>query len=55
MNNLFRCHFIEKLETLELQKSPLTFLTVQEVRTVKTPYIGVDISISKNGERGTGI
>lgn len=55
MNNLFRCHFIEQLEALELPKKPLTFLTVQEVRTVTPPYIGGNGSISKNGERGTGI
>jgi hypothetical protein len=50
MNSLFRCHFIEQLDQLELQKTLLTFLIVLELRTVTPPYIGGNGSISKNVE-----
>lgn len=49
-NNLIRCLIIELLELLELTITVVTFLTVLEFRTVKHPYMGVDVSISKNVE-----
>lgn len=48
MNNFFRLPRIELLEPLELLITVVTFLTVLEFRTVKHPYMGVDVSISKN-------
>ena len=47
-NSFVRPLCIELLEPLELLKTIVTFLTVLEFRTVKHPYMGVDVSISKN-------
>jgi hypothetical protein len=50
MNSFVRPLCIELLEPLELSIIVVTFLTVLEFRTVKHPYMGVDVSISKNIE-----
>jgi hypothetical protein len=50
MNSLFRLPLIELLVPLELLLTVVTFLTVLEFRTVTPPYIGGNVSISKNVE-----
>jgi len=48
MNKLFPAPLIETLERLERAMLFFSFLSAQEFRTVKHPYMGVDVSISKN-------
>ena len=48
MNNLNPASLLRTVKTFRTLKNHRTFLTVLEFRTVKHPYMGVDVSISKN-------
>lgn len=49
-NSFYPAPLHRTVRTFRTAKNLRTFLTVLEFRTVKHPYIGVDVSISKNVE-----
>jgi len=48
MNDFNPVSLLRTVRTFRTLKNHRTFLTVLEFRTVKHPYMGVDVSISKN-------